>query len=228
MKAITSFISILILTLTLAPPALAGGPPPGNGTEPIQEPEGVAQLRARYEGKSLDELKAMGYTFNTKECVSVPGVGGMGVHVINFQFNEDQFPKGEMDPENPVAVLLDAGQQKVIGLEWEAKDVGQGEMEMFGVPIKLQQGHPGVPDPHYMLHIYFKPDGKVRMMGQDPPFDPDVMCPTAMPDTGAGGTARGGTSWGRVSVPLTAGVAVLVGVGWVLRRRAASVPREHA
>ncbi len=174
MKAITSFISILILTLTLAAPALAGGPPPGDGTEPIREPEGVAQLRARYEGKSLDELKAMGYTFNTEECVSVPGVGGMGVHVINPQFNEDQFPKGEMDPNNPVAVLLDAGQQKVIGLEWEAKDVGQGEMELFGVPIKLQQGHPGVPEPHYMLHVYFKPDGKVLMLGADPNFDPDL------------------------------------------------------
>ena len=225
MKAITSFISILILTLTLTAAALAGGPPPGDGAEPIREPEGVAQLRERYEGKSLDELEAMGYTFNTEECVSVPGVGGMGVHVINFQFNEDQFPKGEMDPENPVAVLLDASQQKVIGLEWEAKDVGQGEMELFGVPIKLQQGHPGIPEPHYMLHIYFKPDGKVRMLGQDPPFDPDVMCPE-MPDAGAGGMARSneGSQWASISLVL--GLSLLVGGRWAVRRQGASESRR--
>ncbi len=219
MKAITSFISILILTLTLAAPALAGGPPPGDGTEPIREPEGVAQLRARYEGKSLDELKAMGYTFNTEECVSVPGVGGMGVHVINPQFNEDQFPKGAMDPENPVAVLLDATQQKVIGVEWEAKDVGQGEMELFGVPIKLQQGHPGIPEPHYMLHVYFKPGGKVLMLGADPNFDPDLTCPTAMPDTGAGGMARSENSWGLLWASLVSVVTLVLALAWTVRRR---------
>ncbi len=174
----------------------------------------------------MDELKAMGYTFNTEECVSVPGVGGMGVHVINFQFNEDQFPKGEMDPKNPVAVLLDAGQQKVIGLEWEAKDVGQGEMELFGVPIKLQRGHPGIPEPHYMLHVYFKPGGQVLMLGADPNFDPDLTCPAGMPDTGAGGTARSGNSWGLLWASLVSVVTLVLvwGVGLVRRPR---TPRER-
>ncbi len=219
MKIVTSLISTLILTLTLVTPALAGGPPPGDAAEPIREPEKVAQLRARYEGKSLDELKAMGYTFNTEECVSVPGIGGMGVHIINPQYYHAQFPKGAMDPENPVAVLLDADQQKVIGLEWEAKDVGQGEMEMFGVPIKLQQGHPGVPEPHYMLHIYFKPDGKVLMLGADPAFDPDVTCPAGMPDAGAGGMA--GRDDGLPAWPGAAIAVLLGGVGWALRRKTA-------
>ncbi len=116
-------------------------------------------------------------------------------------------------------MLLDAKQEQVIGLEWEAKDVGQGEMEMFGVPIKLQQGHPGVPDPHYMLHVYFKSDGKLRMLGQDPPFDPDVMCP-AMPDTGAGGLAGGDE---RFPAWPAAGLALLLvgSAGWVVRRSAA-------
>ncbi len=164
----------------------------------------------------------MGYTFNTEECVSVPGVGGMGVHIINPQFNEDQFPKGTMDPKNPVAVLLNAGQQKVIGLEWEAKDVGQGEMEMFGVPIKLQQGHPGIPEPHYMLHVYFKPGGQVLMLGADPNFDPDLTCPTAMPDTGAGGMARSNERSQWASVSLVLGLALLVGRRWAVRRQAAS------
>ncbi len=227
MKSITSFISTLILTLTLTASALASGPPPGDGTEPIREPEGVAQLRAQYEGKSLDEVRAMGYVFNTKECVSNPvGPGAMGIHIINPQFYDAQFPKGTMDPKNPVAVLLDADQQKVIGLEWEAKDIGQGEMEMFGVPIKLQQGHPGIPYPHYMLHIYFKPEGKVLMLGADPNFDPDLTCPTAMPDAGAGGMARSNEGWGLVPVTLGLGVALLITLGCAVRRLAASASRR--
>ncbi len=227
MKVITSFISTLILTLMVVAPALAGGQPPGDGTEPVREPEGVAQLRARYKGKSLDEVQAMGYVFNTQECVSNPaGPGAMGVHIINPQYNEAQFPKGLMDPKRPVAVLLDADQQKVIGLEWEAKDVGQGEMEMFGVPIKLQQGHPGIPEPHYMLHIYFKPGGKVLMLGADLNFDPDLRCPTAMPDAGAGGMARSNDGWKLVPVSVALGVALLVGLRLAIRRQVGSASRR--
>src|ERR671917_269790 len=79
-------------------------------------------------------------------------------------------------PERPPVLLL--GQKgKVIGLEWEAADVGQGPMKMFGQTIKLQPGHPGVPDPHYMLHIYFKPDGKVLFgTNAKTAFDPKRSC----------------------------------------------------
>jgi hypothetical protein len=64
-----------------------------------------------------------------------------------------------------------------MGLEWEAKDVGQGPMKMFGQTIKLQPGHPGVPEPHYMLHIYFKPDGKVLFgTNAKTAFDPKRSC----------------------------------------------------
>src|ERR671917_542116 len=79
-------------------------------------------------------------------------------------------------PENPPVLLL--GQKgKVIGLEWEAADVGQGPMKMFGQTIKLQPGHPGVPDPHYMLHIYFKPHGKVLFgTNAKTAFDPKRSC----------------------------------------------------
>ena len=135
----------------------------------------MAELRDKFEDMTPDEVRAAGYVADPPLCMAAPRLGGMGIHAVNQELMGTRFPTGEMDPENPSVLLLDANQERVIGLEWEAKDVGQGEMEMFGVPIKLQQGHPGVPDPHYMLHIYFKPDGKVRMMGQDPPFDPDVM-----------------------------------------------------
>ena len=50
-------------------------------------------------------------------------------------------------------------------------------MKMFGQTIKLQPGHPGVPDPHYMLHIYFKPHGKVLFgTNAQTAFDPKRSC----------------------------------------------------
>jgi hypothetical protein len=57
-------------------------------------------------------------------------------------------------------------------------------MELFGQTIELQSGHPGAEEPHYMLHIYFKPDGKVLFGTNDQTaFDPEGVCPQ-MPDTG--------------------------------------------
>ena len=51
---------------------------------------------------------------------------------------------------------------------------------MFGQTIEIQPGHPGVEEPHYMMHIYFKPGGKV-LFGKDPQtaFDPEGVCPEA-------------------------------------------------
>ena len=87
-----------------------------------------------------------------------------------------------MDPQNPPVLLLGHNDQ-VIGVEWEAKDVGQGPMKMFGQTIELQSGHPGVPEPHYMLHIYFKPGGKVLFGTNDQTaFDPEGACPEMSDD----------------------------------------------
>ncbi len=205
---------VCALLLTLLPTlalAQAGPPIP----EPVDPPAEVAELRARFENMTPDQVRAAGYVANPPMCISAPGIGGMGIHAVNGALMGSQFPTGRMDPENPSVVLLDATQQKVIGLEWEAKDIGQGNMEMFGVPIKLQQGHPGVPDPHYMLHVYFKPDGKVRMIGQDPPFDPDVTCPAGMPQAGAGGMAGDGG----YHAPAATALVLLAGAAWALRRK---------
>jgi hypothetical protein len=120
----------------------------------------------------------------------------MGIHAINQQLYQAQFPNGIMDPANPNVLLVGRG-GKVIGLEWEAKDVGQGPIEMFGRTIELQSGHPGVEEPHYMLHIYFKPGGKVLFGTNDQTaFDPEGSCPpvsatatsSATPNAGATAT----------------------------------------
>ena len=205
-------VGALLLTLCPTIAFAQGGPPV---PEPVDPPAEVAALREKYEDMTPEEVKAAGYVAEPPICVAAPGIGGMGVHAVNQQLMQTQFPQGEMDPENPSVLLLDAKQEKVIGLEWEAKDIGQGDMELFGVPVKLQEGHPGVPDPHYMLHIYFRPDGQVLMLGADPAFDPDVMCPE-MPDAGAGGLSAG------ASIPVgnaAAGLTMLVGAGYAVVRR---------
>ena len=90
----------------------------------------------------------------------------MGTHALNPELLGAQFPEGTMDPENPPVLLLNENDE-VMGVEWEAADVGQGQMEMFGQTIEIQPGHPGAEEPHYMLHVYSKPGAKV-LFGTNP------------------------------------------------------------
>jgi hypothetical protein len=173
-----------------------------------------AQLRQQYEGLTPQQIKAAGYE-PEGECVTNPhGAGAMGTHVINQEYLEAQFPKGEMDPEQPPVVLLDQN-SKVIGIEWEAADVGQGPMELFGQTIQLQSGHPGVEESHYMLHIYFKPDGKVLFGVDDQTaFDPKLRSD----ELPASGGVVSPAQLGGMLFALAGGLAVL-SVALVVRRR---------
>ena len=148
------------------------------------------------------------------ECVPNPqGAGAMGTHFINHEYLEAQFPKGEMDPTPPV-ILLDQN-SKVLGIEWEARDVGQGPMELFGQTIQIQPEHPGAEDPHYMLHIYFVPNGKV-LYGTDPQtaFNPELSC-SQLPASGGIGSL---TQIGGILFAFAGGLAAL-GVAFVARWR---------
>jgi hypothetical protein len=192
----------LLLVLVAAASALLPSTALGqaNTSQPVDPPQEVAQLRQQFEGLTQKQIEDAGFE-QTHECVPHPqGTGAMGIHFINPEYLEAQFPEGEMDPEQPPVVLLDEN-GKVLGIEWEAADVGQGPMELFGQTIELQPGHPGAEDPHYMLHIYFQPDGKV-LFGTDPEtaFNPELSC-DELPASG-----------GIVS-PLELGGLLVLGVG---------------
>jgi hypothetical protein len=167
-------IAASALLLALVPAIALAQTSPAQLVDP---PPQVAQLRQQFEGLTTQQIEAQGYV-PEGPCVPSPsGVGAMGIHAINQQLYQAQFPKGEMDPANP-NVLLVGQSGKVIGLEWEAADVGQGPIKIFGQTVELQSGHPGAPEPHYMLHIYFKPDGKVLFGTNDQTaFDPELSCP---------------------------------------------------
>ena len=166
--------SALVLALLMPAMAIAHT----GALRPVDPPQQVAQLRQHFEGLTTQQIEAQGYV-PEGPCVTNPqgGVEAMGIHAINQDLMQAQFPNATMDPANPLILLLGENGE-VIGLEWEAKDVGQGPMKMFGQTIELQPGHPGVEEPHYMLHIYFKADGKV-LFGTDAQtaFDPDASCP---------------------------------------------------
>jgi hypothetical protein len=182
-----------LAALTAAMLALAGAAWAQGTPQTVDPPEQVDRLRQQFEGLTAEQAEAEGYV-PEGPCVASPsGVGAMGIHAINLELLEAQFPVGTMDPANPPVLLLDENDE-VMGVEWEAADVGQGPMEMFGQTIELQSGHPGVEEPHYMMHIYFKPGGKVRFGTNDQTaFDPEAVCPeasaSAMPNTMSSATA---------------------------------------
>ncbi len=173
---------MLLVTVALVMAAmlsLAGVAWAQSTARPVDPPPQVDQLRQQFEGLTAQQIETQGYV-PEGPCVASPsGVGAMGIHALNPELLQAQFPKGTMDPANPPALLLDENEE-VMGVEWEAADVGQGPMEMFGQTIEIQPGHPGVEEPHYMLHIYFKPGGKV-LFGTNPrtAFDPEGVCPEA-------------------------------------------------
>jgi hypothetical protein len=184
----------IIMLATVAAPmaamlAIAGVASAQSTPQTVDPPEQVAQLRQQFEGLTAEQIGAEGYV-PEGPCVASPsGVGAMGIHALNPELLQAQFPNGTMDPANPPALLLDENEE-VMGVEWEAADVGQGPMEMFGQTIELQSGHPGVEEPHYMLHIYFKPGGKVLFGTNDQTaFDPEAACPEASASAMSSATA---------------------------------------
>jgi hypothetical protein len=224
-----------LAALTAAMLALAGAAWAQGTPQTVDPPEQVDRLRQQFEGLTAQQIGAEGY-MPEGPCVASPsGVGAMGIHAINPELLEAQFPEGTMDPANPPVLLLDENNE-VMGVEWEAADVGQGPMEMFGQTIEIQPGHPGVEEPHYMMHIYFKPGGKV-LFGTDPQtaFDPEAVCPeasvSAMPSatataaatasasasasasSSASALAETGGAFSLTSLAALASVVLLVGTG---------------
>lgn len=185
-----------------------------SASQPVDPPQQVAQLRQQYEGLTQEQIEDAGFE-QTHECVPNPeGSGAMGIHFINEEYYEAQFPEGEMDPAQPSVVLLDQT-GKVLGIEWEAADVGQGPMELFGQTIQLQSGHPGAEDPHYMLHIYFQPNGKVLFGTDDQTaFNPELSCD----ELPASGGIVSPLQLGVILAGLAGGLGVL-GVAFVARQR---------
>lgn len=200
------------LRLLIAALLMAVTPSVALAQEPIDPPAGFAEVRARFEGLTPDQVAAAGYRPAPPMCISSPA-GGMGVHAQNNALWQRQFNSARLDAQNPPILLLSADMKKVVGLEWEAKNVGQGEMQLFGQRVPLLAGHPGVPEPHYMLHAYFRPNGKVLFAE----FDPQLSC--QLPATATENVGTTSDDLPVLQIALLA-IAFAASVSLALRRRA--------
>lgn len=104
------------------------------------------------------------------ECVSVPGLGGMGYHWMNPLLVD-----GVFDPRQPEAVLYakgPGGNWKLIAVEYIVENTGQ-DAPTFGSQAFEVNGTP-FPKPHWSLHAWvheYNPSGIFA------PFNPNISCP---------------------------------------------------
>ncbi len=208
---------VLTAVLSVCSPALV------LAQDPVDQPPDFAAVRERFEGLTRAEWEAAGYRAQPPVCIASPA-GGMGIHAVNAALHQAQFPTAALDPENPPVLLVDATQTRVIGLEWEEKDIGQEPPTIFGQTVQLLPGHPGVPEPHYMFHAYFRPNGQVLFAT----WDPQLSCraaagtPPALPSAGEAPNPVALPNTGHNNLPalglLVTALALLV-LGIRLRRR---------
>ena len=135
-----------------------------------QEVEDLKAVRAEYEGISEEQVRQLGYQPEPfcvdSSLVGEPGLGAMGFHAINEDLFED------MQPDQPPILLLDGG-GKVAGIEYETEDASGPAPTFFGQEFELSPPHPGHEVDHWMLHIYFQPDGEELISA----WNPDLSCP---------------------------------------------------
>jgi hypothetical protein len=167
-RAQTLAAALGLAALSLWPAAVGAQPAP---PAPIAPPAELAALRAKFEPMTPAQVQAAGYVIPAPECVASP-LGGMGYHAIHFGMHQRQFSAGRMDPTNP-PILLIGGDGRVIGLEWETNQNAPKPQMLFGREVAILLGHPGLEEPHYMLHVYFRPNNQVLVAD----FDSQVTCP---------------------------------------------------
>ncbi len=178
----------LALVAGAAPAAAAQptSPSPGPPSVIITQSTEFGALRAKFESLTPADLAKAGHQLEPV-CVTAgmagapPQLGSMGYHAVRPAPLEAQFRSGRPDPEQPPIVLVDAD-QRVVGFEWEANQHAPAPV-LFGQTLLVQPGHPGLEEPHYMLHAYFRPNGQVLFSV----FDPQLKCP-------APGVSRDGLS----------------------------------
>jgi hypothetical protein len=160
------------------------GQPAVTASTPAATNQALARARAataRYH--DVDRALADGFV-PVSPCIEAPGVGAMGVHLLNH----DRVVDGVLDPAAPEILLYlpDArGRLELVGIEYLQVDADQDtgtdddRPSLFGVPFDgPMDGHgPGEPV-HYDLHVWLWKHNPAGLMA---PFNAALSCPTAGP-----------------------------------------------
>lgn len=176
---------LLLLSASLASAASGGV----NDSPELKQMAEVRQATAKYHDVSVAE--ADGYV-STEECVEVPGLGGMGIHYVNWGLLQDE-SIDHLAPEILLYVPTDDG-LRLVAVEYVMvafTDVGSGPQPWFDTdlppggwitsnPVLFEQmfngpmpGHgPGEPW-HSELHVWLW-QGNPQGVFAD--FNPHVSC----------------------------------------------------
>jgi len=119
---------------------------------------------------STTQAEKAGYIAD-ENCVSVPGLGGMGYHWLNPSLVDETF-----DPLQPEAVLYatgPGGNLRLVAVEYIVLNRGK-DRPMFGdQPLDIR----GTPLPigeHWSLHVWLYEHNPAGMFK---PFNPNITCP---------------------------------------------------
>lgn len=127
----------------------------------------VAQVRqATVQYQDYNVALADGF-FNTEACVSIPGVGGMGVHFVRFDRLDGDF--NPLEPEVLVYEIKKDGGYKLVAVEYLY--VG-ASAPMFAGEVMFHPFHEPFAD--YALHVWA---WKANPAGLFEDWNPNVSCP---------------------------------------------------
>ncbi|WP_297336998.1 hypothetical protein [Algoriphagus sp.] len=154
--------------------------PLGNPLENLRmDPETLEMLSALRESTDhfhqVETALQEGHDF-ISECVSIPNVGGMGYHYVNFPAIF-----GAYDPTMPQALLYEKmknGKMRLIGVEFvidqETWDAEHDEPPYFGSREFDFDNAQALPFTNYQLHVWI---WKHNPNGIFEKFNPTVSCP---------------------------------------------------
>lgn len=163
MKRLALFGAICVTAVAIAADGASGE---ADGPTGRQDQLGqVRRATAKYH--RIEAAQADGYANpETGHCVAAPGLGGMGVHVVNPSLVFD----GVLDSARPEVLLYApaaGGDLRLVGVEYllpAAAWRGPGAPNLFGTPFDgpMPEHEPNTTGDHYDQHVWIwshNPDG---------------------------------------------------------------------
>lgn len=162
-----------LVALAIIAGLVAGAAPAmANGQSDLAE---ARNGTARFHNVAHAEAAGYASTLEALGCFHNPGVGGMGLHYVNFDLLD-----GTVDAANPEALVYevrDNGKLKLVGLEYLVPDEmvdPSNPPELFG-----QQFHPHGVLPFWILHVWI---WRPNPSGMFEDWNPRVAdCPDGVP-----------------------------------------------
>lgn len=165
-KRIPSVLLACVASALLPPAALAGNG--GSANKALSE---VRAATADFH--ELPIATAAGWFVRASDCVSIPGVGGMGYHYLNPQLAGDGLVDAQL-PEVLVYAPTPEGGRRLVAVEWVAPlGLHPTPPTLFGETFHFNP-HVGGPQGAWILHAWIWHHNPAGVFAD---FNPRVSCP---------------------------------------------------